>query len=193
LSLIKQMNLLRLQTDPDPELTVIDLGLLARPRLKAHRRELRPPTLIAVRPDKSLHLHQAAGKTQSLQLAVQHDAIEADFPCAPFDKLGEPIQLTRSTLWSPRLPLAQPQPSRAYFDYSRRLVSKPARDPQNRRRRRREPAGRYRRSCSALVTLLAQGTRWRAAPNARGVKNQTITISSQIKSRRNHEPKVAQF
>src|ERR1700720_4592048 len=85
------MNLLRLRADPDPELTVIDLGLLTRPGLEAHRRQLRPSALLTVRPDETLHLHQTAGETQSLQLAVKHDTVEADFRCAPLDKRGEAI------------------------------------------------------------------------------------------------------
>jgi hypothetical protein len=43
------MNLLWLRADPDPELTVIDLGLFARPGLEAHRRQFRPAALRAVR------------------------------------------------------------------------------------------------------------------------------------------------
>jgi hypothetical protein len=42
---------------------------------------------------------------------VKHDTAEADFRRASFDKLGEGIQLTRAPLWSPRLPLAQPEPA----------------------------------------------------------------------------------
>jgi hypothetical protein len=34
---------------------------------------------------------QTAGETQSLQLAVKHDTVEADFRCAPLDKRGEAI------------------------------------------------------------------------------------------------------
>jgi hypothetical protein len=105
------MNLFRPRADPDPELTVIDLRLLARPGLEAHRRKLRPPTLIAVRPDATLHLHQTARKAQGLQLTVKHYPVEADLRRAPLDKLSEAIQLTPSPLWAPRLPPPEPDPA----------------------------------------------------------------------------------
>ena len=107
----EQMNLLRLPTDPDPELTVVDPSLLARAGLEAHRCQLRPPTLIAMGTDASLHLHQTASKTQRLQLAVKDNTVEADLRCAMRDKLGEAIQLTHSPLRSPRLPPAQREPA----------------------------------------------------------------------------------
>src|SRR6516162_664692 len=105
------MNLLRLRPDPDPELTVIDLGLLTRTGLKAHRRKLRPPTPIAVRPDEALHLHQTAGEPAGLELAVKHHPVKPDFWCAPLEKLGKAIELTLSSLGLPRLPSAQPKPA----------------------------------------------------------------------------------
>ena len=50
-------------------------------------------------------------KPRTLQLAVEHDAVEADFRRAPLDKLGEAIKLTCPPLRLPRLPCAQPEPA----------------------------------------------------------------------------------
>jgi hypothetical protein len=58
-----------------------------------------------------LHLHDAAGETQPLQLAVEHRAVKADFGRAPLDKGREPIKLARPALRLPRLPGAQPEPA----------------------------------------------------------------------------------
>ena len=89
----EQMNLLRLRADPDLELAVIDLGLFAGTGLEAHRRQLRPPALLALRPQPALHLHDAAGEAQPLQLPVEHCPVKADLGPTPLDKLTRTDQV----------------------------------------------------------------------------------------------------
>lgn len=80
------MNFLRLRPNPDPQLTVIHLGLLARPGLEAHGRQRRPFALLALRSQPALHLHDTARETQPLQLPVQYRAVKANLGRARLDK-----------------------------------------------------------------------------------------------------------
>src|ERR1700730_10838864 len=105
------MDGLRPFADPHPQLPVVDLGLLARRGLAAHRGQLRPFALGPIRLEKALHLLIAAGKAEPRQLPVQHHAVPAHFRPALFDEFDETIDWPWLPLMATRLPGAEPEPT----------------------------------------------------------------------------------
>ena len=70
------------------QLPEVDLRLLARAGLKAHRRPRRPPPRRPQRLQRALHLLIAAGEALRPELAEQDDPIPADLRAAPLQKLA---------------------------------------------------------------------------------------------------------
>jgi len=91
----EQMHRLRLFTDPDPALAVIDLGLLAGRGLEPDGRQLRPPALGAKRLEMTLHLLVGPGETEGNQFAVHNHFVPPDLHHSALDKIGKPVERTR--------------------------------------------------------------------------------------------------
>src|SRR5436309_2341244 len=107
----EQMNGLQLLANTNPELSVVDLRLIAWPGLESHRRKLRPFMLGPMGLEIALELLITASEAQAHQLAQQHHPVPSHLRAAPLDALAERIDWPWPGLMPPRLPGAKPEPT----------------------------------------------------------------------------------
>jgi hypothetical protein len=107
----EQMDGLQLLAEPDPQLAVVDLGLLARPGLEPYRCQLRPFALGPIGFEITLDLLITAAEPQAHQLAVQHHTVPPHLRPALRDELGELLDQSAPRPGPAWLPTTQPEPA----------------------------------------------------------------------------------
>src|SRR5215472_6707320 len=105
------MDGLRLFTNPDSQLSIVDLGLFARLGLEADCGQLRPFAPGPIGFQKTLHLLIAAGETNPRQFPEQHHAVPAHLGSALLDEFDETIDWPWPPVIAPRLPGAESEPT----------------------------------------------------------------------------------
>src|SRR5216684_1284088 len=91
----EQVDRLRLLTDPDLQLTIIDLRLFAGRGLKPHGRDFLPTATITPWLQQTLHLLIAAVESQPNQLPMQDHSIPTHFWSSSLDKREVRIERAR--------------------------------------------------------------------------------------------------
>src|SRR5579864_7519088 len=107
----EQVDRLRLLTDPDLQLAIINLRLFAGGGLKPHRRDFLPTATITPWLQQTLHLLIAPVEAQPNQFPMQDHAIPPYFWSAPLDEREVRIECVRPLAAVPRLPATEPQPA----------------------------------------------------------------------------------
>src|SRR6266849_5171069 len=107
----EQVDRLRLLTDPDLQLTIIDLRLFAGRGLKPHGRDFLPTATITPWLQQTLHVLIAAVEAQPNQLSMQDHSIPTHFWSSSLDKREVRIERARPLAAVPRLPAAESQPA----------------------------------------------------------------------------------